>query len=48
MEVASVGEIERGSEGAWEQGREGNKPTIHQPALALETLVLQMTNSEHV
>ena len=25
-----------------------HKPTIHKPALALETLVLQMTNSEHV
>ena len=24
MEVASVGEIERGSEGAWVQGREGH------------------------
>ena len=56
-EEASGGEIERGREGAWEQGREGNfnggniiihKPTIHKPALALETLVLHMTNSEHV
>ena len=43
-------------EGEWEQGREGNfkggsiftKPTIHKPALVLGTLVLQMTNSEHV
>ena len=50
----SGGGIEREREGAWEQGREGNfkggihKPTIHKSALALETLVLQMTNSEHV
>ena len=42
-------------EGAWEQGgRETSRevvysqPTIHKLALALETLVLQMTNSEHV
>ena len=41
---------ENGSKG--EGKREGrsyiHKPTIHKPALALETLVLQMTNSEHV
>ena len=55
-EEVSGGGIEREREGAWEQGREGNfkggsifhKPTIHKPVLALETLVLQMTNSEHV
>ena len=28
MEVASVGEIERGSEGAWEQGRLCESPPI--------------------
>ena len=53
-EEASGGWIERGRKGVWEEGREGNftggihKPTIHKPALALETLVLQMTNSKHV
>ena len=42
---------EYGRKGERETSREVvyiHKPTIHKPALALETLVLQMTNSEHV
>ena len=36
------------SKGGRETSREVHKPTIHKLALALVTLVLQMTNSEHV
>ena len=41
---------EHGSKGGRETSREVvySQPTIHKLALALETLVLQMTNSEHV
>ena len=47
---------EKGREHGSKVGRETSRevvysqlgPTIHNPALALETLVLQMTNSEHV
>ena len=35
-------------EGNFKGGSIIHKPTINKPALALETLVLQMTNSEHV
>ena len=41
---------EHGSMGGSETSREVvySKPTIHKPALALEILLLQMTNSVHV
>ena len=40
---------ENGSKGGRETSREVvHTPTIHKPAFALGTLVLQMTNSEHV
>ena len=38
---------EHGSKGGRETSREVHKPTIRKPALALGTLVLQITNSEH-
>ena len=37
---------EHGSKGGRETSRDIHKPSIHKPAL--DTLVLQMTNSEHV
>ena len=51
-EEASGGWIERGREGTWEQGRDGNftgdsiftnQPFTNRPLSKVETLVLQMT-----
>ena len=54
MKGAREEETERGREGAWEEGwsEEGREQrsegTTHNPALALDTLVLQMKNCERV